>query len=458
MKPFFANAERTATQNKMGLDFKKLGLKISASIERNTQYIEPRVFIISIIASIGFPLYYVIWHYIFPQPYENLWLRLLGSALFIPSIFVKHWPQWVRRYKSIYWYISTLYALPFFFTFMLLHNNASTVWLLSTLIALFLMVILLDWINILVQLTLGVTLAWIAYLASREVTYATLSIVQYIPVYLFAVIVGIAANYSSEMINQERLRAMLATASTIAHELRTPLLGIRSGAAGLRQYLPALLEAYKLAHQHGLPIAHVRLAHLHSMHRVLERIESEADHSNTIIDMLLMNTRITGFTPDGVSTCSMAQCIETALNRYPFASEKERQLVFWNNETDFSFRGIELLTVHVMFNLMKNALYHIAKAGKGQIFIRLIHTPLGNMLIFRDTGAGVPPEVLPHIFNRFYSWSPDNGNRLGAGIGLAFCQSVMSAFGGSIHCESQLGEYTEFTLTFPCQPTSEEAL
>jgi two-component system CAI-1 autoinducer sensor kinase/phosphatase CqsS len=128
----------------------------------------------------------------------------------------------------------------------------------------------------------------------------------------------------------------------------------------------------------------------------------------------------------------------------------------WNNGADFKFLGIELLMVHVLFNLIKNSLYYIAKAGKGRIFISVDKSPSGNLLIFRDTGSGVPPEILPNIFTQFYSWSPDNDNRVGAGIGLAFCRSVMTSFNGSIHCKSQLGEYTEFTLTFPA-PTPEEA-
>ena len=39
-------------------------------------------------------------------------------------------------------------------------------------------------------------------------------------------------------------------------------------------------------------------------------------------------------------------------------------------------------------------------------------------------------------------------------MGLAFCQRVITAFGGKIHCESQAGRYTRFSLSFPLQPTA----
>jgi two-component system CAI-1 autoinducer sensor kinase/phosphatase CqsS len=435
----------------MGIGLSKLTTVVMNSIERNTQYIEPRIMVISIIAMIGFPLYFVIWSYIFPQPYENLWLRLLGTLLFIPPVFIKYWPDWMNRYKSMYWYIATLYTLPFFFVFMLLKNDGSDVWISSTLVAVFLMLLWLDWINMVIQSVLGVLLALFAYYLTTNDPHIDIFTLEQIPIYLFAVVVGITANYSAEMLRQERLRAMLAAASNIAHELRTPLLGIKSGAAGLREYLPALLDGYLLAKKQGLPVEPIRLAHLNSMNGVLERIEGEADHSNVIIDMLLMNIRVEDAMLGKFSECSISKCIETALNRYPFASEKERQLITWSKAEDFSFQGIELLMVHVIFNLMKNSIYHISKAGKGKISIQLVKSAQGNTLVYRDTGTGIPPEVLPHIFTRFYSWSSEDNASLGAGIGLAFCNSVMSSFGGNINCQSKLGEYTEFVLTFPIE-------
>lgn len=433
----------------IGRSLKNLAAAIKESIENNTQYIEPRIMFISIIAVIGFPLYYFIWHDLFPQPYENLGLRLVGSGLFLPFMFVKHWPSWLCKYKAVYWFLTVLYALPFFFSFMLLMNAASTVWLMSALVATFLMVLLLSWQNLVIQFVIGTSLAWLAFSLATPQAYTPTHYWIYLPIFIFAIVAGGLLNFSFKMVQQERLRAMLAATSNIAHELRTPLLGIKSGAAGLQKYLPTLLATYQLAKNRGLVDDPIRLAHLHTMDGVLERIENEADQSNIIIDMLLMNARMDGYSTENFTTCSMARCIETALQRYPFVSEQERKLVDWDAEgQDFTFAGSELLMVHVLFNLLKNAQYYIARAGKGDINIRLEATPQGNSLIFWDGGTGIPPEVLPHIFTRFYSWSPDD-NRSGAGIGLAFCRSVMHAFGGSIRCDSLLEKYTEFVLTFP---------
>lgn len=428
---------------------KKLALRANAAMEHGVLYFEPRFFPFGLVAVVGFPFYYLIWHDLFPQPYENLSLRLLGSALFVPVMLAKYWPARLRRYLPAYWNLAILYALPFFFTFMLLKNDGNSAWLLSTLAATFLMVLLLNWLSLFIHSVAGIGLAWLAYSLTSDSPYVGALSLEHMPIYLFIIVIGAVANYSAEVVKQERLRAMLATASTVAHELRTPLLGIRAGAAGLKQHLPILLDAYRMAREAGLPVKAVRKVHLDAMHGVLERIEGEVNGSNTAIDMLLMNARPFRDREGEGAVCSMAACVEASLLRYPFASERDRRRVIWEHGADFSFRGNELLMTHVIFNLLKNALYHVSKAGKGEISIRMEPSPEGGRLIFMDTGPGISPHVLPHIFTRFYSWSWGHDDGSGAGIGLAYCRSIMEAFGGSITCKSIEGEFSQFVLTFP---------
>jgi signal transduction histidine kinase len=421
------------------------------AFKRDTAYFAPRHVYAGLLAAIGFPLYYIVWKDIFPQGYESLPLRLLGTLIFIPIVLARRWPAKLAEYLPAYWYLALLYTLPFFFTFMLLKNDGSTVWLLSTLVALFLMILLLDWINLLVHLTLGVVLAAVTYYATTPNPFALhATMLEFVPIFLFAIVMGIVVNYSSERLREERRKAMLTAAGTIAHELRTPLLGIKSGASGLRQHLPALMQAYRAALTHKLVETPIRNVHLDSMARVLERIEREADYSNTAIDMLLMNIRgLANKQRHNFVSCSIIQCVETALRRYPFSSERERALINWRAQVDFRFHGSELLMVHVIFNLLQNSLRHMAQAGKGEVWIDSTAGLSNNMLIFRDTGTGIHSDVLPHIFSRFSAWSIDGKSAESTGIGLAFCREVAQAFGGDITCQSVLGEYTEFVLRFP---------
>ena len=98
----------------------------------------------------------------------------------------------------------------------------------------------------------------------------------------------------------------------------------------------------------------------------------------------------------------------------------------------------------VMGNLVANALRH-TPAG-GAITLRAQAVNGGVTLAVSDTGRGIPPDELPHIFDRF--WSRGNAGGTGGGLGLAIARSIVTAHGGSIHAESTVGLGTTVRVTF----------
>ena len=245
-------------------------------------------------------------------------------------------------------------------------------------------------------------------------------------------------------IMQEKMKTIEMLAGSIAHELRTPLGSIRMDAETLVQTIPQLLKGYQLAKEQGLLVDYIPPNRLKNIEHVVYNIRDENIHANSIINMLLTNIRNPEVNQKDFKTLSIQASIHKALQRYPFISEAQRHLVHFDQNNDFNFQGIELLLEHVFFNLCKNALYYIEDMGKGEIFISLKPGPMYNKLYFKDTGKGIAPDILPTIFERF------TGTRHhGTGIGLAFCKEVMHEFGGHIECESVLGEYTIFVLSFP---------
>jgi two-component system CAI-1 autoinducer sensor kinase/phosphatase CqsS len=428
--------------------------ELSSSIERSARYSWPKYVIAGVLGSIGFPLYYFIWHDFFPQPYENLPLRIFGGILCFPLMLADRWPLNLRPFLPFYWQGTILFAFPFFFTFMLLMNNGSHVWSMSVVVGILLLTLLVDWRNLILLLVLGVSAAVLAWNFSSTTPFSPQEFAEDLPVYLFALVGGTVLNFTREMIKQERLSAMLTTANNVAHELRTPLLGIKGAVLGLNKYFPILLDAYQLAKQHQLPVGTIRAGQYDNMVTALQRLEQEVNYSNTIIDMLLLNSKEINFTQGSYTRCSMTACIKSALERYPFASTNQRNHVFFRDSPDFNFVGSEIMMVHVLFNLIKNAIRAISMAHKGDIEIWLKPGLESNKLYVRDSGLGIPPEVLPHVFERFYSWSLEKGALSGTGVGLAFCKTAVESFGGRITCESVFGEYTELALTFPVEVAS----
>lgn len=420
--------------------------RVQAAILKGVQYSLPNIGAVGLVGVVGFPLYYLIWAYWFPQPYENLPLRLLGMALFIPLMLVRYWPRRIAWLFPAYWFVVMLYALPFFFTFMLLKNDTSAVWGMSTMAALFLLVIVaFDWVLVVFIFVLGSCLGWAAHVLTGGALAVPTGYLEHLPIYLFVIVAGSVFSHRKELLANERLDAMFAVSRNVAHELRTPLLSIRSGIGGLRRYLPDLLTGYQAAVDNGLSVPKLRRAHLGALHGVLERMDRETIYATTMIDMLLVSAGRRSVEPEQLETVSMAECVAAALDRYPFRSDEEVKRVTWLGGDDFEFEAVPLLIVHTIFNLLRNALYALSEAGGGQVSLWVTHDNGVGRLHVKDTGTGISPKVLPHIYERFYS---SRGAEQGAGIGLFFCKTAVESCGGTIECHTEHGEYTEFVLTF----------
>ena len=241
---------------------------------------------------------------------------------------------------------------------------------------------------------------------------------------------------------QARRSTMLALASQIAHELRTPLASVRAAMYGLEECMPELVEAFRRDAARGERSPTLGAGHLQILENTPAEVTRVVNQANNLINLLLMNAREEKIAAAGWDHFSVDDCIREALAGYPFG-DCQRELVRLEGE-DFTARGSPLLFTYVIYNLLKNAL--AALQGAGEVYIRLLPGESFNRVLFRDTGHGVAAEMLSRIFEEFYSgreWGK------GTGMGLSFCRRVMEGFGGAIECRSEEGAFTEFELRFP---------
>ena len=107
----------------------------------------------------------------------------------------------------------------------------------------------------------------------------------------------------------------------------------------------------------------------------------------------------------------------------------------------------------VLSNLLANALKFTPEHGR----IRLLAVPVpgGIDIAIENSGAGIAPENLPHVFDRF--WRADRTARAGAGLGLAIAKGIVEAHGGRIWVESVPGETTTFHFTLPVMKDARDA-
>ena len=256
----------------------------------------------------------------------------------------------------------------------------------------------------------------------------------------------------TRMDHAEKLQVMQNLSANIAHEMRTPLAGIRASITGIENYLPTLIDAYDSAQSgRARQLVPIRDQHLNTLRNSSQRITLMIDQANAVIDMLLVNLRTSSF--EQLDRCRAAACVEQAIDRYPFKAG-ERAKVQLELAEDFDFMGVELLMIYIFFNLIKNALYSMRSAQVGEINITLRRgKSVGRreeigQIIFTDTAEGIPPEVIGKIFDGFFTTKSD-----GTGAGLTFCKRTLVSFGGDMDCESVYGEYTRFILSLPIMTT-----
>lgn len=102
----------------------------------------------------------------------------------------------------------------------------------------------------------------------------------------------------------------------------------------------------------------------------------------------------------------------------------------------------------VMTNLLANAI-HFTPAG-GEVRLSVARNGAGVRFAVHDTGPGIPPDALPHVFERFYRADPSRQAASGgAGLGLAICEAIVKAHGGTITAASRPGDGALFTVALP---------
>ena len=391
------------------------------------------------------PIYYVVWTYILPQPYDNLFLRLSAAAICIPLIFQAHWPKRFNHYLLIYWHCALIYVLPFVCTFLTVRNSFSTMWMMTEVMMIFILALCIDNPLLLIAcIGIGAFSGTLAAVISSPLPIVLSAADQAnLAVMPAVVLCSMAFSHaiSKGRVFVERNRALQALAGSIAHEMRNPLSQLRHVLDRVEEALPATTQANRTP-----TLSHDSAA---SLYGHLAHGQLSIERGLRIIAMTLDEVSAKSIRSDRLTYLNAAATTRKALEEYGFDDDKERNKVSLVVREDFIFKVDETVYLFTLFNLIKNALYHIAAHPSATLTLTVDR----QSVIVRDTGAGIAPEILPHLFEPFRT----AGNSGGTGLGLAYCQRAMRAFGGTIGCQSEVGRFTEFTLRFPVVSKDEVA-
>lgn len=416
---------------------------LKSRVEKVARYMEPNIMFIGLVGALGFPTYYLIWQYIFPQVYENLLLRIIGTILFIPLLMFNYLPANFKKYFHWYFFISLTYTIPFFFSFMTLKNGLSSVWIMSTMAGLsFLIAIVYDWLLVFLIIAIGFVVSYLSIWFTGENVSFTNFQLEVIPIYLFAIIGGIVVSYRTEMTNSARLALMRSLSGSISHELRNPLNAIN---LAQNQSQELLLES---SPQDIKQTIKQQLTDLNSS------INSSVTEANNTINIILSDLSNKPIEASDFSYLSADKILPKIIKTFGYRSLEEKEKVKLNVKDNFIFKAIDDRFTFIVYNLLKNALYYLNQYPDSILTVgaetRSVDNKEYNSIYVHDTGPGIAAHILPKLFGDFFT----SGKKDGTGLGLAFCKRNMQIFDGDIIVESEIAVeekngWTKFSLLFP---------
>lgn len=225
---------------------------------------------------------------------------------------------------------------------------------------------------------------------------------------------------SNEAVKKEKL-SLSDSLADISHQLKTPLTSL--------MVMADLLKDEKDSEK--------RLG-------FIEIMENQLDKMNWLISTLLKLSKLDAGTAGfNIGMLKISSIIAESLKPF-IVSAGLKNITIKTNINDFTFSGDENWCAQAFENIIKNCLEHTENGGA--VEINASRNPIYNEIIISDNGCGIPPEELPHIFERFYHGK--NTEKESVGIGLAFSKAVINSFGGIIDAQSEVGTGTKFIIRF----------
>ncbi len=230
------------------------------------------------------------------------------------------------------------------------------------------------------------------------------------------------ADQRNRMVANSRLVAVGEMAAGVAHELNNPL--------------TAVLGFSQLAlKQTSDPV----------LRRDLESIAQEAERAGHIVDNLLGFARSHSGRGDRFDAAASLQKV-LDLREYECRVNNIEVVTYLDPDTPVTRADAHRME-QVFLNLIGNAIHAIGEnASRGSITVGLVAIDGLIRISITDDGPGIPEEVLPHIFEQFYTTKPVGK---GTGLGLHICQEIVKDHGGEIRVESHSRRGTTFVVEIP---------
>ncbi|MCS7206985.1 MAG: ATP-binding protein [Dehalococcoidia bacterium] len=236
----------------------------------------------------------------------------------------------------------------------------------------------------------------------------------------------------SRLKRMERLRSDFL--SMVSHDLRTPLASIKTAISALRT-APALEPA--------------------ATAELFQAIDEETERLVRMVNDLLDLSRLeAGALPMEPEECGLGDIVQQAVREVERSGLTQGRTLQVDIPPTLPSLWADVSHIQrVVVNLLVNALAHTPASSP--VRLSAYHDDRRNEVVVcvADQGPGIPPEDLPHLFERFYRSPHKSGRGYGIGLGLAICKALVELHGGRIWAESALGQGSTFYFALPLAKT-----
>jgi heavy metal sensor kinase len=218
----------------------------------------------------------------------------------------------------------------------------------------------------------------------------------------------------------------------VSHELRTPITAIR-GQLEVALFTAGTAEQYRDA--------------------ILNALQDIERLSQIVRALLLLSQAESGQTALQKSPLELADVARDLVEQFQIPADDAGVRLSAELPPGCVVHADRIQIERMISNLLSNAVKFTPRGGEVRVGLRRL--PETVEIAVEDTGRGIPPEHLPHIFDRFYRAPdphPHDGREKGLGLGLSFVHWIARAHGGSVRVDSAPGRGSRFTVLLPAPP------
>ncbi len=218
-----------------------------------------------------------------------------------------------------------------------------------------------------------------------------------------------------------------------AHELKTPL-------TAMKGHMEVILQKSRTPEEYREAI----VATL-----------GDTERLNQLTKSLLALAQLSGDRPSkNLESVNLQEVAQEVQNELQILAEDKGITLRVESEAVPPILGDAVQIKRMVINLLDNALRHTPIGGTVRVHVAREQQEV--TLSVADTGPGIAPEHLPHLFDRFYRVDTARDRQSGGtGLGLALVKEIAEAHDGQVHVESKVGKGTVFTIQFPLNHESE---